>query len=106
MWLVVMTPPRSASIFDLLQIRNPSSNFPKIVRFGKIENPPVLAKLSQPRKTVAFFQKVKIFVNSCHKDSPTIPENEKLNFVKHSFTTDFSAPDTTFSTELVTSMNV
>ena len=101
-----MTPPRSASIFDLLQIRNPSSNFPKIVRFGKIENPPVLAKLSQPRKTVAFFKKVKIFANSCHENTLVTPENEKRNFVKHSFTSEFSALDTSFSTQLVTSLDV
>ena len=95
-------PPRSVTFFDLLQIRNPSSNFPKIVRFGKLENPPVLAKLSQPRKTVAFFKKVKIFANSCHEETLTIPENEILNFVKHSFATEFSRSDTTFSTEIVT----
>ena len=95
-------PPRSVRIFDLLQIRNPSSNFSKIGCFGEIENPPVLAKLSEPRKTVAFFKKVKISANSCDEQKLTIPENEKLSFVKHSFTTELSRPDTTFSTKIVT----
>ena len=45
---------------------------------------------------------MKISANSCDEQKLTIPENEKLSFVKHSFTTELSRPDTTFSTKIVT----
>ncbi len=78
---------------------------PKIGCFGDIGNLVVLAKLPEPIKTVSFFKKVKIFAYCCHEKTLVIPENEKRNFEKHSFTTEFSHRDTTFSTEIATVLN-
>ena len=89
----------------IFQIGNRSSKCPKIDCFDDIENLLVLAKLSQPIKTVSFLQKVKIFAYCCHEKSLVIPENEKRNFEKHSFTTEISHRDTTFSTEIATVLN-
>ena len=68
--------------------------------------PSWFAKLSKSIKTMSFFEKVKIFVDSCHEKTLVIPENEKLNFVKHSFTTEFSHRNTTFLTEIPTVLDV
>ena len=104
-----MTPPTISMILvheaNFFQIRNRSSKCPKMDCLGVIENPLVLAKLSEPRKTLSFFQKVKIFAYCCHEKTLVIPENEKRNFEKHSFTTELSHRDTTFSTEIATVLN-
>ena len=58
------------------------------------------------QKTLSFFKKVKIPCVWCHEKTPVIPYNEKLKFAKHSFTTEFSPRNTTFSTRIATSLDV
>ena len=93
-------------ISSTLRIRNRSSKWQKIDCFENIANLPGFAKLSKSIKTMSIFEKVKIFVHSCHENALVIPENEKLIFGKQSFTTEFSHLDTAFWTKIETVLNV
>ena len=75
---------------------------PKSAVLAKLKTLQYLQNSQSREKQWLFFKKVKISANSCDEQKLTIPENEKLSFVKHSFTTELSRPDTTFSTKIVT----
>ena len=91
---------------NFFQIRNRSSKCHKMDYLDHIVNSLVLANLSEPRKNCCFSQKVKIFAYCCHEKTLVIPQNEKRNFAKHGFTTEFSRRNTTFSTEIPTVLGV
>ena len=62
--------------------------------------------LRTQKKVSFFFQKLKIFAYCCHEKTLVIPQNEKRDFAKHGFTTEFSCRNTTFSTEIPTVLGV